>query len=138
MLKIFEEHCQNAGLFIYEEIELDKKYFLYMTDSDYKTISVQYVFGDKKINLEELGKEYRYVFHERETISEFGNIFYMKTYIVRLKDEKLIGEAVSVGALGGELIQKDYAHVCPLENDGRNAGDHFKNHFYFLHSIIKK
>ncbi len=42
------------------------------------------------------------------------------------------------GVEGETIYSGDLANEVVDNNDGRNAGDHFKNHFYFLHSIIKK
>ena len=113
-LKIFEEHCQNAGLFIYEKSELNEEFFVDEETIDFKEKSNRFLFGNGKyLNMDVFERHYIYVYAERKYVSDIGDIYIERSHIVRKSDSKLLSEAISVKGFGGGLTQRDYTKKCP-------------------------
>ena len=137
-LKIFEEHCQNAGLFIYEKIDLDKKYFLPLPKNKEKLnkIGSGKIYNDMYLDIDKFERDYELIFGERTEISKLENIFYSESKIIRKSDNKLLSKALSVGGFGGGLTQKGFNKICPPGERPDGWSNHNYNHIFLIKNTI--
>ena len=129
-VKIFEEHCKNAGLFIYEKVELGEEYFILAPESkkEMGAIPPGQVFEDRQLNMDKFLSDYEYTRHKRKYFYENGNLHYISSVVIRKSDNKTLGEAISVAGFGGGMTQRSHTKVCPNKKMTNGRIEHYYNH----------
>lgn len=143
----FDKLCndpEKIGLFVYENVTLDGKYFEKIEGADREIRDHRYLLGGNSILIEnEILRDYRIRFYDTNEISSAGPIFIVRSTVHRKSDGKLLGEAVSAASLKGWFAQvgslSGAARVfCPSGQDDKGFPNYYRAHNELVRSIFRK
>jgi len=94
----FEDLCTNTGINVYEKEIIDASYLLPFPKKDrYKIKNIlHYSDGKHYLNYEKLKQEYTLSFRESQLVPPAKNTRVIRSSITRKRDNKLLGESISV------------------------------------------
>ena len=141
---LFKQYCADAdhiGLFVYEKVQLDDKYFMpFPKDTDRRDLDRRFIVGeDLMINRGRFDKDYIFNVYKKVPISSIGPINALETSVIRKSDQKVLGKVIS--AANGQgwlnrfgLIGGFPGVYCPSGRDDRGYSNYRRAH----KEIIKK
>jgi hypothetical protein len=133
---LFARYCNSSlvGLFIYEQVELDDKYFKPIPkDVDRLLLDRRFILDeDRIIDRTVFDEDYEFFVYDATRLSTVGPISAIETSVVRKSDRKVLGKAVSlVNSLGWWTDSSGFGNktdTCPNGRDSFHVPNFFKDH----------
>jgi len=146
---LFKQYCADAdhiGLFVYEKVQLDDKYFMpFPKDTDRRDLDRRFIVGDNLIiNRERFDKDYIFNVYKRVPLSNVGPIVAIETSVIRKNDKKLLGKAVSLASGKGWWYRKiasfgqPTSDTCPSGRDENHFPRYRLTHYALIKEVFKQ
>ena len=141
---LFKQYCEDEGrigLFIYENVQLNGKYFMpFPADKEPRDLGQRFIFGENlMLNRKRFDKDFNLEDNRVVPLSSIGPINAYETLVIRKVDQKVLGKAVSakngqgwlnrLGVLGGFS-----GEMCPTGRDEKGYSNYWRAHL----ALVKK